>query len=104
MLISTDEGAAEIVAPGEETRFYDDIGCLAADWASHRHPATGFVHLRNGDWSEVQIASYARPASVRTAMGSGLVAFATSAQARAADWTGQSLTWGEVVRQAGERP
>ena len=104
MLISTDDGAGEIVAPGEDTRFYDDIGCLAADWASHRHSATGFVHLRNGEWSEVEVASYARPASVRTAMGSGLAAFATGAQAREADRSGQTMTWDEVVRLAGERP
>jgi hypothetical protein len=102
MLISSDEGAGQIVSSDEETRFYDDIGCLAADWAAHRGSATAFVHLKDGGWSDAAIASYARPTSARTAMGSGLAAFATAAAARAADRSSQSLTWDEVVKLRGE--
>ena len=31
MLISSDANSAEALAPDTETRFYDDIGCLASD-------------------------------------------------------------------------
>jgi hypothetical protein len=104
MLISTDDGAGEIVASGEDTRFYDDIRCLAADWASHRGTPTAFVHMSDGTWREVQDASYTRSAFARTPMGSGLAAFATVAQARAADGSGRSLTWDEVVQSERGRP
>src|SRR5690242_10075131 len=33
MLVSTEAGAGEIVSDHDDTRFYDDVGCLAADWA-----------------------------------------------------------------------
>jgi len=103
MVISTDDGAGEIVAAGEDTRFYDDIGCMAADWAAHRD-ATAFVHARGGVWMNAAAAAYARPAAARTAMGSGVVAFATAADAGAADPGGRALTWDEVVAFAGGRP
>src|SRR3989304_519965 len=41
MLISTESGGGEIVSATEDTRFYDDIGCLAADWAAHHGEAPG---------------------------------------------------------------
>jgi hypothetical protein len=104
MLVSTDENAGELLAPGEDTRFYDDIRCLAAEWAARGGAAPAFVHLRNGAWSTVQAASFARPSAARTAMGSGVVAFATPEEARAADRMGQRLTWDEVVTLARDQP
>ena len=104
MLISSEDGTGEILAAGEETRFYDDIGCLAADWGAHHRSAAVFVHLRGGAWSDATAAFYARPASARTAMGSGLVAYATADEARAADRSGQSLGWADVVKLAGDLP
>lgn len=99
MVISTEEGAAEIVQPGEDTRFYDDLGCLIADRDAHRDAAVAFVRIADGTWIEARTASFARPATARTAMGSGIVAFATIAQARAADRAGRARSWDEIRRE-----
>ena len=101
MLISTDHGASQIVSARDDTRFYDDIACLAADWASHHDDARAFVHVTGGDWRDATAASYAEPEAARTAMGSGVAAFATAADARAADRAGRVLTWDDVLAQAG---
>lgn len=100
MLISTDSGGGEIVSAHEETRFYDDIGCLAADWRARSGDGRAFVRIA-GEWSDATDASFARPAAVATAMGSGIVAFALVAEARAADREGRALTFDEVVRMSG---
>ena len=101
MLVSSEAGAAEIVSARDETRFYDDVGCLAADWAK-RPPsttnATPFVRIGTGGWADARAAWFGRPASARTAMGSGLVAFATAEEAKAADRDGRALAWDEVIR------
>jgi nitrous oxide reductase accessory protein NosL len=101
MLISSDRGGGEIVSSAEDTRFYDDIGCLAADWAAHRDRAHAYVRVAGDRWSEAQAASYARPNGVHTAMGSGLAAFATTEEARDADPAGRVLTFDDVIRLAG---
>jgi nitrous oxide reductase accessory protein NosL len=101
MLISSETGGGEIVSSSEDTRFYDDIGCLASDWMAHRDNARAYVRLAGGRWSEAEAASYAQPTGVQTAMGSGFAAFATIAEARAADRAGRALTFGEVIRLEG---
>lgn len=102
MLISSDAGGGEIVSSSEETRFYDDLACLAADWASHRTGARAFVRVANGQWREAADASYARPVGTMTPMGSGIAAFATIAEARAADRTGHALIFEDLVRMSGD--
>lgn len=101
MLISTESGSGEIVSATEETRFYDDIGCLAADWAARHGNARAFVRIAGGAWSDVQAAAFAQPADARTAMGSGMAAFPAAADARAADRTGRALTFDDVLRLTG---
>jgi nitrous oxide reductase accessory protein NosL len=101
MLISSERGGGEILSPDEDTRFYDDIGCLAADWIARRSRGHAYVRLGNGQWSDAETVSYAQPGGQDTAMGSGLVAFATIAEARAADRTGRALTFDEVIGLAG---
>jgi hypothetical protein len=103
MLISTDRGGGQIASAHEDTRFYDDIMCLAADWAFHHHDeARAFVRVAGGTWSDATAASYAQTVAARTAMGSGLVAFETAAEARAADRVGRALTWDDLLAQRGE--
>jgi nitrous oxide reductase accessory protein NosL len=102
MLISSEDGAGEILAPHHDTRFYDDVRCLSAEWAADHESAAAFVHLRDSGWIDARSASYARPLTARTPMGSGLVAFATAEQARAADRSGRTLTWDEVAAQTGD--
>jgi nitrous oxide reductase accessory protein NosL len=104
MLVSSDNGASEIVSSTDDTRFYDDVGCLAADWHGHRGNDVAFVHLPGGRWIDAEQASYARPVDARTAMGSGFVAYATAAEARTADRDGRALAFDDVVRLAGVSP
>ena len=103
MLVSTEIGAGQIVSARDETRFYDDLGCLAADWTARSAEATPFVRVSSGTWLDARTAAYAQPSSARTAMGSGFAAFATAAEARAADRAGRALQWDDVVKAAGER-
>jgi nitrous oxide reductase accessory protein NosL len=103
MLISTDRGGGQIVSAHDDTLFYDDIACMAADWASHHGADTqAFVRAGSEAWIDAAAASYARPAAAHTAMGSGIAAFATAADARAADRDGRVLTWDELLAQTGE--
>jgi nitrous oxide reductase accessory protein NosL len=102
MLISSEEGVGEIVSARDETRFYDDVRCLAAAWRGRRADATPFVRVSGGEWRDARTVFFAQSDAARTAMASGLVAFATSADAKAADRSGNAVTWDEVVRAAGE--
>ena len=102
MLISTDSGGGEIVSATDDTRFYDDIGCLAADWEAHHDHARAYVRVAGG-WRDVQAMSFAQPADARTAMGSGVVAFVAPGDARAVDRAGRALTFSEIVRMSGAR-
>jgi hypothetical protein len=101
MLISTESGGGEIVSATEDTRFYDDVGCLAADWAAHHGEARAFVRVAGGRWSDAQAASFAQPANARTAMGSGIAAFPTAADAGVADRAGRALTFDDVLHLTG---
>jgi hypothetical protein len=104
MLISTERGTAQVVSPNADTRFYDDIACLAADWPAHGgDQAIAYVRTSDGVWRKVHDASYAHRTEAQTAMGSGLGAYATIAEARAADRDGGVLRWDEVVNGIGER-
>ncbi len=110
MTISNQRLAAEIVAPGEEPRLYDDIGCLVdgirrGDLRSMGQEATIYVaDHRTGAWIKAPDAVYTRVASLDTPMGSHLIAHA-DASSRAADRDsegGIALTIGEVLPAATE--
>ena len=101
MLISTRTGGGEIVSAKAETRFYDDISCLAADWAAHADGARAFVRTGDDQWSDAQVASYAQLAGAHSAMGSGIAAFAGASDAQAVDRAGRALTFAEVVHLTG---
>lgn len=103
MLISSDSGGGQIVSSSADTRFYDDVACLAADWQNRTGDAVAFVRLSDGRWLDAFAASYAEPVGTRTAMGSGIAAFASIAEARAADGTHRALTFDQVARLTGER-
>jgi nitrous oxide reductase accessory protein NosL len=101
MLISSEDGSAQVLTASADTRFYDDVGCLAADWSRHAVKDAPFVHLSAGRWIDARQASYARPSRARTAMGSGFVAFATIDEARTADAEGRVFTFDDLVRGEG---
>jgi nitrous oxide reductase accessory protein NosL len=97
MLISTEDGTGEIVSAHDETQFYDDVRCLAAAWRTHGGDAIPFVRMIGGEWRDARTVAFAQPAVARTAMGSEFVAFATAADAKAADRSGRALTWDELL-------
>jgi copper chaperone NosL len=87
MTISDAHLAAEVVAPGEEPRQYDDIGCLAGDLP--KRPLTPRSRAFVADYSTGALvpagdAVYTRVESIETPMMSHLVAHANAA-ARDAD-------------------
>jgi copper chaperone NosL len=79
MMVSSRLFASEIVAPGEEPLFFDDLGCLAA-WLQEKPLATGAVIYvadhRTGDWVPATRAVFSRVPNVETPMGSRIVAHA----------------------------
>ena len=79
--------ASQLVAPGEEPRVFDDLGCLAAYLGAHPLPegATVFVADHStGAWVAAGDALYSRDPAIATPMNSHLVAHRDDAS-RAAD-------------------
>jgi copper chaperone NosL len=99
MAVSDARFAAQLVAPGEEPRFFDDIGCLATFVKAGRAPAgaTAFVtDYRTRDWIRADRAVYARVPGLQTPMGSQLVAHADAATP-----TGTPVALSELFGPAG---
>jgi copper chaperone NosL len=98
--------AAQLVAPGEEPRFFDDVGCLVAYLSSH--PANGASRAyvtdhQAGEWIEASRAVYGRDEALATPMSSHLFAHASSAS-RSSDTSvhaGRILTADEVFGAVG---
>ena len=94
--------AAQLVAPGEEPRFFDDIGCLATFLKAGGAPAKGQVAYvadhRTKQWVRASAALYTKVPGLLTPMNSFLVAHADSAS-RSADESakgGAPMTVAEV--------
>jgi copper chaperone NosL len=98
MIVSDARLAAQIVAPGEEALFFDDIGCLRNYLQSTRPAADAVAFVadhRTSDWMRAVDAVYTRSRTLSTPMGSGLLAH-RDAVSRAADPAaqgGEPLTW-----------
>jgi len=77
MAVSDRHFAAQLLAPGEEPLFFDDIGCLR-DYLKARPVPPGAVAYvadhRTGDWVDAARAVYSVSDAVRTPMSSGLIA------------------------------
>jgi copper chaperone NosL len=87
MTVSDRRLAAQVVASGDEPRFFDDLNCLAQYVREHslRRDAAIFVaDHRTGEWTAATTAVYTRLPHAATPMASGLVAHA-SPESRAAD-------------------
>ncbi len=83
MAVSDAHFAAQLVAPGEEPRFFDDIGCLR-EWLRRepRSPsgAAAFVaDHRTAQWVLARAAVYTRNDALETPMGSHLLAHVDAA-------------------------
>jgi copper chaperone NosL len=80
MLVSDPRTAAQLVAPGEEPLFFDDLGCLGRYVREHppRRGAVVYVadHL-TGKWVPAREALYVLQPAASTPMGSHLLAYGT---------------------------
>jgi copper chaperone NosL len=83
MAVSDARFAAQLVAPSEEPRFFDDIGCLATFLKSGGAPAKGQIAYvadhRTKAWVRASHAIYTKKTGLETPMGSGLIAHADAA-------------------------
>ncbi len=89
MSISDPRVAAQVAAPGEVERFFDDIGCLATFVKAGRAPAGAVAFVadhRTKAWVRAERAVYVRVPGLNTPMGSHLLAF-ESADSRDRDET-----------------
>jgi copper chaperone NosL len=77
MVVSDPHFAAQLIAPGEEPRFFDDIGCLASYLKSNPLSPSAVTFVadhRSGEWINAMYAIYTRADSLDTPMGSHLIA------------------------------
>ncbi|HEY3348936.1 MAG TPA: nitrous oxide reductase accessory protein NosL [Thermoanaerobaculia bacterium] len=83
MAVSDARFAAQLVAPREEPRMFDDVGCLATFLKSGGAPAKGQIAFvadhRTKAWVRAAAAVYTRKPGLETPMGSGLLAHADAA-------------------------
>jgi copper chaperone NosL len=82
MVASDPRTAAQIVAPGEEPRIFDDIGCLRQYLTRHevaRDAAIFVADHRTGDWVSAAGAIYTLSRGRQTPMSSGIIAHASQA-------------------------
>ena len=106
MAVSEARFAAQIVAPGEEPKFFDDVGCLRdflrAGGALPARSAAFVADHRTREWVKAAQAVYTRVPGLSTPMGSHLVAHADAASRAADDLArgGTTLTAVEVFGAA----
>jgi copper chaperone NosL len=82
MAVSDARYAAQLVAPAEEPRLFDDIGCLAEYLRRQEAPAGAIAYVadhRTKAWVPASHAVYTRVPGLETPMGSHLIAHADAA-------------------------
>jgi len=106
MAVSPSGLAAQVVAPGEEPRFFDDIGCLAAYLNEHAPQSDGTIAYvadhRTRRWVQADRALYTRVPELETPMTSHLMAHADvpSRDADPVTSRGSAVTLAEVFAAA----
>lgn len=81
MAISDRRLASQLVAPGEEPRFFDDLGCLGSYVKGRTFPPGTVAYVadhRNSEWVSAATAVYTRVQNLETPMASHLLAHADS--------------------------
>jgi len=84
MAISEKRFAAEIITENEEVLKFDDIGCLLRyRQKAENQPETAvfFVDYETQNWIKADNAFFVKSGTIKTPMGSGIVAFADKAKA-----------------------
>jgi copper chaperone NosL len=111
MAVSDARFAAQLVAAGEEPRFFDDVGCLATFLKAGRAPASATAFVADHQtraWVRADAAVYTRVPTLATPMGSHVIAHADTASrdADAAAHGGTPVTPHELfgAGAAGGRP
>jgi copper chaperone NosL len=82
MVISTRTTAAQLLAPGEEPRLFDDLGCLRSALQSAPPPEDSVIFVADhlsGEWVRLEDAVLTEVPGLQTPMGSGLVAHRSTA-------------------------
>ena len=83
MAVSDGRFAAQLVVPGDDPRFFDDIGCLADYLRAKRDLRKGTLAYvadhRTKAWLEAGAAVYTRFDALETPMGSHLIAHSDAA-------------------------
>ena len=107
MAIYSQKTAAQLVAPGEEPLFFDDLGCLRDYLAGGAEIPRGAIAYvadhRSKDWVPAAAALYTRQPRLETPMGSHVIAHLDAAR-RDADPDaagGERLTANEVFGATG---
>ena len=109
MSVSDVRFAAQIVAPGAEPVFFDDLGCLSSflkSTTSLQADAVAYVaDHRTKEWVPAVAAVFTRVAGLETPMGSGVIAHkdAGSRDADPAARGGQNVPAGEVAPAIGSK-
>lgn len=105
MAVSDVRFAAQIVAPGEEPRFFDDIGCLRDYLKKTAVPREAIAYVadhRTKNWVPAARAVYVRNEQVRTPMASSVLAYADAASRDAdRDGKGAAVTLAELFGPGG---
>lgn len=86
MVVSAQATASEVVAPNQEPKFFDDLGCLDQFLAASPLAKDARVFVadhRTGDWVAADSAVFTRTAAGAGAMGSPFVAHASAASREA---------------------
>jgi copper chaperone NosL len=85
MAISEKRYAAEIIDQEENVMKFDDIGCMLryrdAAGATLKPEAIFVADFESREWLLAEKAFFARPANVKTPMGSGIVAYTSREKA-----------------------
>jgi copper chaperone NosL len=102
MLVSDPRTAAQLVSPGEEPLFFDDLGCLGRYLREHprRHGAIAYIaDHRTGRWVLASEAVYVRQPSASTPMDSHLLGYgsASSRDSDPAAQGGRAVSVGDVL-------
>ena len=110
MAVSDARFAAQLVAPGELPRFFDDLGCLADYLKAGKAPAGAVAFVadhRTKAWVRADAALYTRVPGLATPMGSHVIAHAdiasrdADADARAGVAVAAAELFGPVVLTVG---
>jgi copper chaperone NosL len=84
MTVSDPRFAAQVVSPGEEPRFFDDLGCLRAYLEAHpslpQGSAAFVASYATRAWVPAHSALYVKHHAIQTPMGSHYVAYASASE------------------------